>query len=467
MSSPLALKGKVALLSKPDFEWEKRKYVVNEGPAVLIRNGRIFMTFSASATNADYCVGLLTADEDADLLDTASWKKTAQPVFKTSEKAGIYGPGHNSYTTTPDGKTDLFVHHGRDYRDIVGHELDDPNRHTRAQALAWNSDGTPNFGEPTADPGKTADRPLFRDPVFDGAADPVVIYTGSFGRWYMLYTNRRANYPGGKGVEWVHGTRIGIAESMDAGATWRYSGEADIELPDSLGGANATHWAPDVIRDDNNVFHMFLTVVPGVFDDWNHPRAIVHVTSKDLRTWRDARPVKLATDRAIDASVIKLPTGGWRMYYNNEVDQKSIWYADSTDLESWTDKGRLISDQAGEGPKAFEWRGRWWLITDVWKGLGVYSSADGLAWSRQSENLLENPGQGEDDRVQGQHADVVVSGERAWLFYFTHPGRKPNAKQADSYETRRSSIQVVELREAGGKLSAKRDERTRVALRPQ
>jgi GH43 family beta-xylosidase len=465
MSSPLTLKGKVALLSKPDFEWEKRKYVVNEGPAVLIRNGRIFMTFSASATNADYCVGLLTADENADLLDPASWKKTAQPVFKTSAKAGIYGPGHNSYTTTPDGKTDLFVHHGRDYRDIVGHELDDPNRHTRVQALSWAADGTPNFGEPAADPGKVAGKPLFRDPVFDGAADPVVVYTGSFGRWYMLYTNRRANFPGGKGVEWVHGTRIGIAESLDAGATWRYTGEADIELPAGLGGANATHWAPDVIRDDNNVYHLFLTVVPGVFDNWNHPRSIVHLTSKDLRTWRDARPVKLATDRAIDASVIRLPTGGWRMYYNNEVDQKSIWYAESVDLETWTDKGRLISDQAGEGPKAFQWRGRWWLVTDVWKGLAVYSSSDGLAWQRQPGHLLETAGRGEHDGVPGQHPDVVVSGDRAWLFYFTHPGRKPNAKQPDGYDTRRSSIQVVELTENAGKLAADRDSPTRIALR--
>ena len=151
MSSPSTLTGRVALLSKPDHEWEKRKYEVNEGPAVLIRNGRIFMTFSASATNSNYCVGLLTASADSDLLDPASWKKSPQPVFRTSEKNGVYGPGHNSYTTTPDGATDIFVYHGRDYRDIVGHELDDPNRHTRAQVLRWNPDGTPNFGEPEAD----------------------------------------------------------------------------------------------------------------------------------------------------------------------------------------------------------------------------------------------------------------------------------------------------------------------------
>jgi hypothetical protein len=189
----------------------------------------------------------------------------------------------------------------------------------------------------------------------------------------------------------------------------------------------------------------------------------VHLTSKDLRKWRDARPVNLATDRAIDASVIRLSSGSWRMFYNNESDNKSIWYADSPDLENWTDHGKLITDQAGEGPKAFQWRGQWWLITDVWKGLAVYRSDDGLDWKRQPGNLLEAPGKGADDEVKGAHADVVVSGDRAWLFYFTHPGRKDT--KADNFETRRSSIQVVELKQNGDSLMADRDSPTRVALR--
>ena len=67
MSSPtpeLPPAGRVTLLTKPEYEWEKRKYDVNEGPAVLIRNGRVFMTFSASAIDANYCLGLLTASAD-------------------------------------------------------------------------------------------------------------------------------------------------------------------------------------------------------------------------------------------------------------------------------------------------------------------------------------------------------------------------------------------------------------------
>ena len=465
MASPTTLKSRVALLTKPEFEWERRKYDVNEAPAVIIRNGRVFMTYSASAIDANYCLGLLTASADADLLDARSWTKSGEPVFKSSEANGLYGPGHNGFTTTLDGKTDLFLYHARDYRDITGSELADPNRHTRAQVLRWNKDGTPDFGEPLADAGKVAPKPLYRDPVFDGAADPVVIYSGSYGRWYMYYTNRRAKLPpqDTKGVEWVHGTRIGMAESLDAGVTWRHIGEANVELPAALGGAGATHWAPDVVRDHMGIYHMFLTVVPGVFDNWNHPRTIVHLKSKDLRNWGDAQPVKLASERAIDASVIRLADGGWRMYYNNETDNKAIWYADSPDLESWTDRGRLIADQPGEGPKAFRWRGKWWLVADVWKGLAVHVSDDGVQWRRQAGNLLEAPGQGVDDQVKGQHPDVVVSGDRAWLFYFTHPERRDGT--ADAPATRRSSIQVVELVERGGVLAADRDSPTRVSLR--
>jgi hypothetical protein len=60
-----------------------------------------------------------------------------------------------------------------------------------------------------------ASKPLFRDPVYDGAADPVVVWNPTARRWWMFYTNRRANVPGLSGVAWVHGCRIGIAESPD------------------------------------------------------------------------------------------------------------------------------------------------------------------------------------------------------------------------------------------------------------
>jgi GH43 family beta-xylosidase len=131
--------------------WEKVKFDVNEAPAVLEKNGRVFMTYSASATDANYAMGMLTASASANLLDAASWVKSPAPVFASNAATGQYGPGHNSFTTTSDGKTDILVYHARNYRDIVGDPLHDPNRHTRAQAIVWRPDGTPDFGMPVAD----------------------------------------------------------------------------------------------------------------------------------------------------------------------------------------------------------------------------------------------------------------------------------------------------------------------------
>lgn len=465
MDTPTSITGTPVLLTTPEHPWEKVKHDVNEAPAVLHKNGKLFMTYSASATDANYAMGMLTADANANLLDPASWRKSARPVFASSAANGQYGPGHNSFTTTPDGKTDVLVYHARNYRDIQGDPLKDPNRATRAQAIGWRADGTPDFGQPVPDRGQVAAKPLFRDPVFDGAADPVVVHNPARGTWWMFYTNRRATETGLPGVSWVHGTKIGIAESSDDGASWKYVGTADIELPRELGGPDATHWAPDVVRADDGTWHMFLTVVPGVFTDWAHPRRIVHLTSTDLRRWRNARAIALASDRVIDAAVARLPGGGWRMWYNNERDHKSIYYADSADLVDWRAHGRVVADQGGEGPKVFAWRGAWWMITDVWAGLAVYRSPDARSWTRQPGNLLQAPGKGVDDAVMGGHADVVVSGDRAFLFYFTHPGRRGADKTRDGVEQRRSTIQVTELFQAGDTLRTERDAPTRIVLR--
>lgn len=77
--------------------------------------------------------------------------------------------------------------------------------------------------------GKIASKPLFRDPVYDGAANPVVIWNHKENKWFMFYTNRRANVEGLDGVTWVHGTRIGIAESSNGGVTWQYRDTCDIQ----------------------------------------------------------------------------------------------------------------------------------------------------------------------------------------------------------------------------------------------
>ncbi|MEJ3746152.1 family 43 glycosylhydrolase [Actinomycetes bacterium KLBMP 9797] len=148
MATPWSLKSKPTRIATPTRSWEIQGFRVNEGAAVIVRNGRVFLTFSASATDARYCMGLLTARADADLLDRASWVKTPDPIFVTNERTQQFGPGHNSFTVAEDGVTDVLVYHARDYRDITGDPLYDPNRHTRVQRLYWHGDGTPLFGVP-------------------------------------------------------------------------------------------------------------------------------------------------------------------------------------------------------------------------------------------------------------------------------------------------------------------------------
>jgi len=151
MSTPTQLAGKAIRLSKPELDWECRGFLVNEGPAVLKRNGRIYLSYSASATDENYCVGLLHADENSDLLNPASWTKSPQPVFRTCYENRVFGPGHNSFTVAEDGRTDILVFHARTYTEIVGDPLWDPNRHTWVKPLKWDDKGHPVFGRPSTD----------------------------------------------------------------------------------------------------------------------------------------------------------------------------------------------------------------------------------------------------------------------------------------------------------------------------
>lgn len=150
MDTPWSIRGPQVALSHPEYDWEVMGFRVNEGPAIVKRDGRIFVTYSASATDANYCMGLLWADAGANLLDAGSWSKARRPVFSTSEEAGVYGPGHNSFVQMEDGEV-VNVYHARNYREIQGDPLRDPNRHTRAQYLGWTAEGMPDFGRPVPD----------------------------------------------------------------------------------------------------------------------------------------------------------------------------------------------------------------------------------------------------------------------------------------------------------------------------
>lgn len=92
---------------------------------------------------------------------------------------------------------------------------------------------------------QAADKPLFRDPVHDGAADPVIVWNAGLNKHVMYYTNRRADIVDEEGVRWVHGTRIGMAVSANGGA----SHLQDFFDPESVAVDNRPYFRPESTSD--------------------------------------------------------------------------------------------------------------------------------------------------------------------------------------------------------------------------
>ncbi|SFG08912.1 Alpha-L-arabinofuranosidase B (ABFB) domain-containing protein [Streptomyces mirabilis] len=68
-------------------------------------------------------------------------------MFQRDDAAGVYGPGHNGFFTSPDGTENWIVYHANS---SSGGGCGN-GRTTRTQKFTWNADGTPNFGTPVAD----------------------------------------------------------------------------------------------------------------------------------------------------------------------------------------------------------------------------------------------------------------------------------------------------------------------------
>jgi len=297
--------------------------------------------------------------------------------------------------------------------------------------------------------------PLFRDPLHDGAADPTLVPNRAEGTWWMVYTNRRADAPPIPGAGWAHGTSLGVASTADRGLTWLYRGSiTGLEL----GWERETFWAPEIVELDG-AYHMYVTVIRGIPDRWDgHPRVIRHYTSPDLVAWTYQSTLPLSSDRVIDACVYPLPSGGFRLWYKDEADGAQTWYADSPDLHDWTVIGRAFTGAPHEGPNVFALAGHYWMLVDEWRGQRVLRSDDLAGWQPHGL-ILGAPGSRADDSSIGLHADVVVDGDRAFIFYFTHPGRD-SAGRADEtvHAGRRSAIQAARLRFEGGTLTCDRNE---------
>jgi len=147
MKNALELELPAVLLSVPEYDWECQGFLVNEGPGCLHHGGNLYVTYSGSATDERYAIGLLTLEAGRDPLDPASWTKSPKPVMTTEEKNGIYGPGHNSFTRDENGQ-DILVFHARPYPGFRGTPLSDPNRHCFIRKIRYSPEGLPILRDP-------------------------------------------------------------------------------------------------------------------------------------------------------------------------------------------------------------------------------------------------------------------------------------------------------------------------------
>jgi GH43 family beta-xylosidase len=160
MENPWTLSTDRLLISKPDQCWERR-YVnddnsqpghiiyVNEGPQALVSPAGkyVHIVYSASGCWSQYyCLGLLTAKCDDDLMDAGSWLKSSAPVFEQSPENGVYGTGHNCFLKSPDGTEDYIIYHARSVKNDPPGTPD--TRSPYLQKFTWDANDYPVFGKP-------------------------------------------------------------------------------------------------------------------------------------------------------------------------------------------------------------------------------------------------------------------------------------------------------------------------------
>ncbi len=65
-------------------------------------------------------------------------------MFATAPESKAFGPGHNGFFKSADGKEDWIIYHAN----LEPGQGCGNRRAPRAQPFTWKADGTPDFGRP-------------------------------------------------------------------------------------------------------------------------------------------------------------------------------------------------------------------------------------------------------------------------------------------------------------------------------
>jgi GH43 family beta-xylosidase len=144
MANPYTIATNRVRVSAPDQPWEDNPadvgFDLQEGPAVLRNAGQIVIYSTRESWLPNYKLGQLRLADTTAVLSPASYVKTG-PVFQSGN--GVFGVGHNGFTTSPDGAEPWMVYHAK-----TSQQPGWDDRVVRAQKFSWNADGSPNFGTP-------------------------------------------------------------------------------------------------------------------------------------------------------------------------------------------------------------------------------------------------------------------------------------------------------------------------------
>ncbi|WP_299556384.1 family 43 glycosylhydrolase [Seonamhaeicola sp.] len=319
--------------------------------------------------------------------------------------------------------------------------------------------------------------PLFIDPNYHGSCDPEIVWNEHEELWYIYYTSRRSMLEN----TWLQ-TPIGVATSKDM-INWEFKGYCKFNGAGGKKDATSTYWAPAIISA-HDTLHMFVTWKPDTVPEkgaWGGQGWIIHYKTpltNPINGWQKVGALHSDNLNTIDATVYKNNDGFHVWFKGKELSAKKneLYHLSTNDFTTWQKLGFSKSDVFNaeatgsnfeEAPYIFQWKNKYWLITDPHDGFFVYSSEDSENWKFQG-TILKEGGTRNLDSSMARHCSVAVKDDRAFIFYHVEPWRRYDLEKAKGgtkqrifeqpLENRKSVLQMAELEVVDGKLVCNRNE---------